>query len=197
MAHVAIAAIAARPRPHPSIDTARAAAAPGVIGVFTGKDFERPQPAAVRLAGGRRREQRRHAARAGDRQGRLHAAPASRRWWRRRREPAEDALGADRGRLGAARRRSSTPRRPPQTGAPQIHEKAPNNIVMDWTCGDADADRRGARRRPTSVVRQRLVNQRLIPTPMETRGAVGRVRPRHRGVHGLGDARRRRTSCGC
>lgn len=54
-------------------------------------------------------------------------------------------------------------------GAPQLHENAPNNLVMRWTCGHEDATAQaidGAE----AVVRQRIVNQRLIPTPMETRG---------------------------
>jgi carbon-monoxide dehydrogenase large subunit len=61
-------------------------------------------------------------------------------------------------------------------GAPQLHENAPNNVVFEWTVGDrvgteaalADAE---------VVVRQRLVNQRLIPNPMETRGDIGWYNP--------------------
>jgi carbon-monoxide dehydrogenase large subunit len=63
-----------------------------------------------------------------------------------------------------------------QAGAPQLHENAPNNVVFEWTVGDrvgteaalADAE---------VVVRQRLVNQRLIPNPMETRGDIGWYNP--------------------
>jgi carbon-monoxide dehydrogenase large subunit len=58
-----------------------------------------------------------------------------------------------------------------QPGAPQIHENAPNNIVMDWSCGDKDAAA-AALTSAEVVVRQRLVNQRLIPTPMEPRGCI-------------------------
>jgi aerobic carbon-monoxide dehydrogenase large subunit len=61
-------------------------------------------------------------------------------------------------------------------GAVQIHESAPGNIVMDWTCGDAEATNR-ALDEADIVVRQRLVNQRLIPTPMETRGAAAQYDP--------------------
>ena len=60
--------------------------------------------------------------------------------------------------------------------APQIHENAPNNIVMDWSCGEAEATD-GALAQAEVVVRQRLVNQRLIPTPMETRGAIAQYLP--------------------
>ena len=72
------------------------------------------------------------------------------------------------------------------TGAPQLHENAPGNIVhglavrrrggTDRALGEADV-----------VVRQQLVNQRLIPTPMETRGAVAQYDAGDRRVHGLDD----------
>jgi carbon-monoxide dehydrogenase large subunit len=61
-------------------------------------------------------------------------------------------------------------------GAPQLHEVAPNNVVFDWSVGDkagTDAAVDGAE----VVVRQRLVNQRLIPNPMEVRGDIGRWDP--------------------
>lgn len=63
-----------------------------------------------------------------------------------------------------------------QPEAPQIHENAPNNIVMDWSCGDAESTG-NALAQAEVVVRQRLVNQRLIPTPMETRGAIAQYMP--------------------
>ena len=61
-------------------------------------------------------------------------------------------------------------------GAPQLHENAPNNVVFDWTVGDrggTDAALAAA----DTVVKQRLVNQRLIPNPMETRGDIGWYNP--------------------
>jgi aerobic carbon-monoxide dehydrogenase large subunit len=63
-----------------------------------------------------------------------------------------------------------------QPGAPQLHENAPNNIVFEWTVGDkagTDAAVDGAE----VVVRQRLVNHRLIPNPMEARGDIGWYNP--------------------
>jgi aerobic carbon-monoxide dehydrogenase large subunit len=63
-----------------------------------------------------------------------------------------------------------------QPGAPQLHENAPNNIVFEWSVGDkAGTDKAIAD--AEVVVRQRLVNQRLIPNPMETRGDVGMYNP--------------------
>jgi carbon-monoxide dehydrogenase large subunit len=63
-----------------------------------------------------------------------------------------------------------------EPGAPQLHENAPNNIVMEWEAGDkAKADTAVAA--AEVVVREQIINQRLIPTPMETRGAVARYEP--------------------
>ena len=61
-------------------------------------------------------------------------------------------------------------------GAPQLHENAPNNVVFEWNVGDkagTDAAVDGAE----VVVRQRIVNQRLIPNSMETRGDIGWYNP--------------------
>ena len=57
-----------------------------------------------------------------------------------------------------------------QDGAAQIHEDAPNNIAFEWEVGggDYDAAAAGAEIR----VSERIVNQRLIPNPMEPRGVV-------------------------
>ena len=71
---------------------------------------------------------------------------------------------------------SSTSSRPSADGALQLHENAPGNIVMDWPCGDADATEQ-ALAEAEVVVKQRLVNQRLIPTPMEPRGAAAQYEP--------------------
>jgi aerobic carbon-monoxide dehydrogenase large subunit len=61
-------------------------------------------------------------------------------------------------------------------GAPQLHENAPKNVVMQWTVGKRD-ETDSAIRGAEVVVRQRIRNQRLIPNPMETRGAIGRYEP--------------------
>jgi carbon-monoxide dehydrogenase large subunit len=63
-----------------------------------------------------------------------------------------------------------------QDGAPQLHENAPNNIVFDWTVGDKDGTD-AAFNDAEVVVKQRLVNHRLIPNPMETRGDIGWYNP--------------------
>lgn len=63
-----------------------------------------------------------------------------------------------------------------QDGAPQIHENAPNNICMDWECGDKSGTDK-ALGEADVVVKGRLINQRLLPTPMETRGCVAQYQP--------------------
>lgn len=60
-----------------------------------------------------------------------------------------------------------------EAGAPQLHENAPNNIVMEWDAGDK-AKTDAAVAAAEVVVHEQIINQRLIPTPMETRGAIAR-----------------------
>lgn len=63
-----------------------------------------------------------------------------------------------------------------KSGVPQLHEAAKRNIVMDWHCGDAEATNK-ALEEADVVVEQRLVNQRLLPTPIEVRGAAATYEP--------------------
>jgi carbon-monoxide dehydrogenase large subunit len=63
-----------------------------------------------------------------------------------------------------------------QPGAPQLHDNAPNNVVFDWTVGDKDGTE-AALRDAEVVVKERLVNHRLIPNPMEVRGDIGWYNP--------------------
>ncbi len=63
-----------------------------------------------------------------------------------------------------------------QPGAPQLHENAPNNVVFTWPVGDK-AGTDAAFEDAEVVVRQRVVNQRLIPNPMEVRGDIGWYNP--------------------
>jgi aerobic carbon-monoxide dehydrogenase large subunit len=63
-----------------------------------------------------------------------------------------------------------------QPGAPQLHENAPNNIVFEWQVGDK-AGTDAAIEAAEVVVKQRIVNQRLIPNPMEVRGDIGWYNP--------------------
>src|SRR5262245_29498664 len=63
-----------------------------------------------------------------------------------------------------------------QPGAPQLHPVAENNVVFEWAVGDKDGTSKAIDAAEV-VVKQRLVNQRLIPNPMETRGDIGWYNP--------------------
>ncbi len=63
-----------------------------------------------------------------------------------------------------------------QPGAVQLHDNAPNNVVFDWSVGDKDGTDK-ALAEAEVVVKQRLVNHRLIPNPMEVRGDIGWYNP--------------------
>lgn len=62
-------------------------------------------------------------------------------------------------------------------GAIQLHENAPDNVVMTWVCGKEAAEVDAALAAAEVRVSQSLTNQRLIPTAMEPRGAIGRYDP--------------------
>ena len=57
-------------------------------------------------------------------------------------------------------------------GAPVIHDVAPDNVVYDWHLGDkAAVDAAFAKAKHVTSID--LVNNRLVPNPMETRAAIG------------------------
>ncbi len=60
-------------------------------------------------------------------------------------------------------------------GAPLLHKEAPNNTAFDWSVGGGDYD--AAAKKAEVVVKQRFINQRLIPNAMETRGVVADYNP--------------------
>ena len=59
-----------------------------------------------------------------------------------------------------------------QPGAPQVHANAANNVAFTWRQKGGDID--AAFAQAEVVVKQRLVNQRLIPNAMEPRAVAGR-----------------------
>jgi aerobic carbon-monoxide dehydrogenase large subunit len=169
MAHVAILR---SPYAHArinGIDTSRAAAHPGVVAVFTGKDFEHlpPLPCAWQ-AGGVENFVAMPRALEIDRVTFTGAGVAA--VVAESKAAAEDALGlidVDWEPLEA----NVDPERAVADGAVQIHENAASNVVMDWHCGDEEGTRR-ALEEAEAVVEERIVNQRLLPTPLEPRGAA-------------------------
>jgi len=56
-------------------------------------------------------------------------------------------------------------------GAVQLHPEAENNIAWDWAIGGGDYDE-AVKDPDVIVVKERIINQRLIPNSMETRGVV-------------------------
>jgi len=174
MAH---AAILRSPYAHARIkriNTRKAAKHPGVIAVFTGADFKdvNPLPIAWQAAGVKNNANSPRVLEidkvtftgAG-----VAVVVAEDRY------TAEDALAlieVDYEPLGVV----VDARKATEKGAPQIHDNAPNNICMDWECGDKAATE-AALRNSAVTVKQHLTNQRLIPTAMEPRGALGQYNP--------------------
>jgi carbon-monoxide dehydrogenase large subunit len=62
-----------------------------------------------------------------------------------------------------------------QPGAPQLHDEVPNNTTFVWRVGGGDVDK--AFREAEVVVKERIVNQRLIPNAIEPRGMVAQYTP--------------------
>ncbi|MGB2717507.1 MAG: molybdopterin cofactor-binding domain-containing protein [Vicinamibacterales bacterium] len=60
-------------------------------------------------------------------------------------------------------------------GAPQLHTDIPGNLAFHWTVEGGDVA--AAFSSAAVVVRDRIIQQRLIPTAMETRGAVAQFTP--------------------
>jgi carbon-monoxide dehydrogenase large subunit len=156
------------------IDTRQAAALPGVVAVYTGEDFkDLPALPCAWQAGGVKNYVNTPRVLEIDRVTFTGAGVAV--VVAEDRYIAEDALGlieVDYEPLPVI----VDAEQATKPGAVQIHENAPNNIVMDWSCGDqaaADSALAGAE----VIIRQRLINQRLIPTPMETRGAIAQYFP--------------------
>ena len=56
--------------------------------------------------------------------------------------------------------------------ATRIWDEAPGNLCFDWECGDAGATA-AAFERAAHVVRLHLRNNRICPAPIEPRGAIG------------------------
>ncbi|HEY6029678.1 MAG TPA: molybdopterin cofactor-binding domain-containing protein [Gaiellaceae bacterium] len=151
------------------IRTDAAAASPGVIGVFTGKDFEHlnPLPCAWQAAGVENFVVTPRTLEIDKVTFTGAGVAAVVAETKAQAEDAVELIEVDWEPLEAVVDVEAAL----ADGAPQIHDNAARNIVMEWTVGDADATE-SALAGADVVVEQRLVNQRLIPTPMEPRGAA-------------------------
>ncbi|MGZ4353132.1 MAG: xanthine dehydrogenase family protein molybdopterin-binding subunit [Gaiellaceae bacterium] len=151
------------------IRTEAAAASPGVIGVFTGKDFEHlnPMPCAWQAAGVENFVVTPRALEIDKVAFTGAGVAAVVAETKAQAEDAVELIEVDWEPLDAVVDVEAAV----ADGAPQIHENAARNVVMEWSIGDAEATE-SALAGADVVVEQRLVNQRLIPTPMEPRGAA-------------------------
>ena len=157
-----------------SIDTSKAAAVPGVVGVFTGKDFMNINPLPIAWqAGGVKNFVNSPRVLEVDKV--THSGAGIAVVVATDRYIAEDAL-----RLIDVEWEPLPvvvdAKKATQPGMVQIHENAPNNIVMDWNCGDLAATDK-ALAASDVVVKQSITNQRLIPNPIEPRGCMVQYNP--------------------
>ncbi|MFQ5914780.1 MAG: xanthine dehydrogenase family protein molybdopterin-binding subunit [Nitrospinota bacterium] len=58
-----------------------------------------------------------------------------------------------------------------ESGAPKVHEEFEDNLALTMAMGDAEATE-GALAKSDRVIRQRIVQSRVVPCSMETRGAL-------------------------
>ena len=63
-----------------------------------------------------------------------------------------------------------------KSSAAKIHDEAPNNTCYEWHIGDKDATE-AAFAKASHVTKLDLVNNRVVPNPMEPRAAVGEYEP--------------------
>jgi carbon-monoxide dehydrogenase large subunit len=157
------------------IDTTTAAGMPGVVGVFTGSDFMdvNPLPAAWQAGGVKNNAVTPRVLAVGEvhQTGDPVAAVVAESL--EQAIDAADAVLVDWEPLPAV----VDAKKATEAGAPQLHEEAPNNIVLEWQCGKDAATVDAALASAEVHISQHVVNQRLIPTAMEPRGSIGRFDP--------------------
>jgi aerobic carbon-monoxide dehydrogenase large subunit len=155
-----------------SIDTSKAKALPGVVAVFTGEDMMDINPLPAAWQAGRGTKSNVNTPRALSVGKVCHVGDGIAMVVAEDRYIARDALDlieVEYEPLPAV----VDAKKATQDGAPQIHENAPNNIVMEWDCGNKDATDQ-AFDSAEVVVKEQIINQRLIPTPIEPRGSIAR-----------------------
>jgi aerobic carbon-monoxide dehydrogenase large subunit len=157
------------------VDISGALKAPGVVAVFTGDDIAHDKVGGlicgwmIHSKDGSPMKAGAHPALA---QGKVryvgdHVAVIIADTYAQARDAAEKIV-VDYGVLPAAFDTATTAK----TGAPQVHDVAPNNTVYNWHIGDKGATD-AAFAAAKHVTKLDLVNNRLIPNAMEPRAAVG------------------------
>jgi aerobic carbon-monoxide dehydrogenase large subunit len=153
-----------------SIDTKAAAAAPGVVSIFTGKDTKGvgPVPCGASLPGLRVPH---HHILATDRVyfvGHPVAVVVARDRYLAR--DAADLIEVDYDVLPAV----AHPEKALAKGAPAVHPEWPDNTAFTYHAEGGNVDKAFAQ--ADVVVKQRITSQRLVPMAMETRGVVAEWR---------------------
>jgi carbon-monoxide dehydrogenase large subunit len=171
------AAILRSPHAHAKIrkiDTARAKSAPGVVAVYTARDIEghlKPIPCLwlvpntdlkIGTYSALATEYVRYVGDA------VAVAVAETPY---QAEDALDLIDVDYEALPAV----IDPQKSAQPDAPRVHAEFPSNQAFHWTVAGGDVD--AAFKAAEVVVKDRIVQQRLIPTAMETRSAVAQFVP--------------------
>jgi carbon-monoxide dehydrogenase large subunit len=158
-----------------SVDTSKAAAAPGVVGILTGADLAGDKIGGlicgwmIHSQDGTPMKAGAHPALAHDKV--RHVGDQLAVVIAETRDQARDAaelVEVDYEVLPAV----TDPARALDAGSPQVHDEAPGNLIFDWALGDrnaTDAAFAGA----AHVVGLDLVNNRLSPNAIEPRSAIG------------------------
>jgi aerobic carbon-monoxide dehydrogenase large subunit len=158
-----------------SIDTSAATGMPGVLAVFTGEDFMdlNPLPAAWQAGGVKNNAvtPRVLAVGAVHQVGDPVAVVVAENAYQAR--DAADAVQVRWDPLPAV----VDARKATEPGAPQLHEEAPNNIVLEWSCGKEASEVDAALEQAELTIDGHIVNQRLIPAPIDPRGSIARFDP--------------------
>ena len=163
-----------------SIDTADAAAMPGVVAVLTHRDLAADgiaplsEPNGVIGRDGAKTVNVGHPLLAGERA--MHVGdPVAMVVARTRREAQDTAerVVVDYEELDVV----VDGRAALEAGAPQLWPSAPGNLALDWEGGDAGATG-AAFARAAHVTRLVIVNNRVVIAPMETRGVIAEYEPR-------------------
>ena len=166
------AAILRSPHAHArivSIDTSAAAAAPGVLAVYTGADTEgalNPIPCAWIIPESDVKQVPYQAMATGVVRYVGEAVAVVVAEDRYQAEDALELINVDYEALPV----TVNPEAAMQTGAPQLHDDAPNNQAFHWVAAGGDTD--AAFQSAEVVVRDTIIQQRLIPNAMEPRSAL-------------------------
>jgi len=157
------------------IDTSKALRIQGVVAIYTGRDLldkVKPIPTSWVVPGANLKVPR-YLAMAYDKAryvGEIVATVVARDPYTA--QDAVDAIHVDYEPLGAV----TDVEEALKPGAPLIHEEAPNNLAFEWRM-QVGEDPNETFKKADKVVSQRIINQRVAPSPMETRGAIASYDP--------------------